>query len=156
MIYIPFWHLRSKGSTSAYISYKPVVRDITTYITEKILNFLGKKIPWNVQESSHFLFMAWIFPTQGNFDFSSTFPGTGKAGHISGTFLVHWKFIVLDTFPEHRKDWYHMWPGLWKSTICVQITSSYIFANIFSSECDMSFPLISEESSTVVIEILFC
>ena len=41
----------------------------------------------------------------------------------------------------------------------VQITLSYIFGNIFSSECGISFPLISEESplnSAVVTEILLC
>ena len=43
---------------------------------EEILNFLGQEIPWNLQDSSHFLFMVWTFPTPGNFDISLTFPGT--------------------------------------------------------------------------------
>ena len=42
---------------------------------EEILNFLGKEISLNVQESSHFLFVAWTFLTSGNFDISLTFPG---------------------------------------------------------------------------------
>ena len=32
MRYLPLWHLRSKGSTSVYISYKPpLVRDISDH-----------------------------------------------------------------------------------------------------------------------------
>ena len=34
----------------------------------------------------------------------------------------------------------YMWPGLQKSTMWAQITPSYIFANIFSSECGIPFP----------------
>ena len=52
-----------------------------------------------------------------------------------------------------------MWPGLQKSIMWAQITPSYIFANIFSSECGIPFPSISEESSlnsAVVTEILLC
>ena len=45
-----------------------------------------------------------------------------------------------------------------KSTMWVQITPSYSFADTFSSECDLLFPQISEESplhSVVVIDISF-
>ena len=62
--------------------------------------------------------------------------------HIFGT-LLH----------LHRK----MWGGLRKSTMWAQITPSYIFTNIFNSECGIPFLLISEESplnSTVVTKIL--
>ena len=34
----------------------------------------------------------------------------------------------------------HMWPGLRKWTMWVQITPSYIFANIFISGCGIPFP----------------
>ena len=53
----------------------------------------------------------------------------------------------------------HMWPGLWKSTMWAQITPIYIFGNIFSSECRIPLPSISEESplnSAVVTEIFLC
>ena len=33
-----------------------------------------------------------------------------------------------------------MWPGLRKSTMWAQITSSYIFTNIFRSKCTIPFP----------------
>ena len=50
-----------------------------------------------------------------------------------------------------------MWPGLQESVMWVQITLSYIFANIFSSECSIPFLSIAEESllnSAVVVKIL--
>ena len=34
---------------------------------EEILNFLGKEIPRNVQDRSHFLFVECTFPKTGNF-----------------------------------------------------------------------------------------
>ena len=42
-------------------------------ILKEILNFLGQKIPWNVQDTSHFMFMVWAYPTP---DIFLTFPGT--------------------------------------------------------------------------------
>ena len=45
-------------------------------ILKEILNFLGQKIPWNVQDTSHFMFMVWTYPTPGNFDIFLTLPGT--------------------------------------------------------------------------------
>ena len=64
------------------------------------------------------------------------------------------------TMVMHSCTLYHyMWPGLWISTMWTQITLSYISSNIFSSECGIPFPQISEESplnSAVVTEILLC
>ena len=64
---------------------------------EEILNFLGNKILWNVQESSHFLFMAWTFPTPGNLDISWNSKGQ-NFGHISWA-RTH---EISDTFPVTR------------------------------------------------------
>ena len=50
-------------------------------------------------------------------------------------------------------------PGLQKSTLWVQITLSYIFAIIFSSECSIPFLLIAEEcslNSAEMVNILLC
>ena len=52
-----------------------------------------------------------------------------------------------------------MWPGLRKSAMWAQITPSYIFAIIFSFECDIPFPSLLKESplnSAVETEILLC
>ena len=39
-----------------------------------------------------------------------------------------------------------MWSGLQKPTMWAQITSSYIFANVFRSEYTIPFPQAAEES----------
>ena len=61
--------------------------------------------------------------------------------------LSFWKFYFL----LHTYNFYglltwdvnwdtYLWPSLRESTMWVQITPSYIFANIFCSECTIPFP----------------
>ena len=62
---------------------------------------------------------------------------------------------ILDT--RLARSMYVSGPAI--STIGVQITPNYIFTNIFSSECSISFLYIAEESSlnsAVLVNILLC
>ena len=90
--------------------------------------------------------------------------------------LVHW--LKVNSFPLREFSqmdihlWYPriigptslihahisniMWPGLQRLTMWAQITPSYIFGNIFRSECTIPFSLVAEESpinSAVVMKI---
>ena len=65
---IPNYILASK-SACMHVCLPPRILIISDIIwpLEEILNFLGQKISLNVQNSSHFLFMVWIFLYQQHF-----------------------------------------------------------------------------------------
>ena len=57
--------------------------------------------------------------------------------HATSPFAI--TYLCLYSYTCTRKLYPYMWPGLWKSTMWAQITPSYTFANIFNSECGITF-----------------
>ena len=69
----------------------------------------------------------------------------------------HTLYDTVDVNTWYCRDNYNLWLGLWKSTMWVQITLSYILASIFCLECSNSFPWAAEESPlnpVIVMKIL--